>query len=269
MNKRYRPAIVGTGAAIAITTLMDANGLAAFSALPLVLLTGLFWYLQRFSRAEMGLSRGRAGSYGLAVAYPLVVLGLTAIAALAAGAVDTSETDWNKTLINVGLMSTIGIVMVLITEEGFFRGWLWAALRRAGQSEMQVLVWTSLAFSAWHVSAISLDTGFGVPAAEIPVYLVNATLLGLIWGMLRLLSGSIVVASVSHALWNGIDYPLYGFGEKVGALGIQQTHIFGPEVGVLGIVLNLLFAAFLYRLVRRDSEMQYQSTDQARHSNPS
>ena len=269
MNKKYGPAIVGTGAAIAITTLMDANGLAAFSAMPLVLLTGLFWYLQRFSRAEMGLSRGRAGSYGLAVAYPLVVLGLTAIAALAAGAVDTSETDWNKTLINVGLMSTIGIVMVLITEEGFFRGWLWAALRRAGQSEMQVLVWTSLAFTAWHVSVISLDTGFGVPAAEIPVYLVNATLLGLIWGMLRLLSGSVVVASVSHALWNGIDYPLYGFGEKVGALGIQQTHIFGPEVGVLGIVLNLLFAAFLYRLVRRDSEMQYQSTDQARHSNPS
>jgi membrane protease YdiL (CAAX protease family) len=90
-----------------------------------------------------------------------------------------------------------------------------------------------------------------VPAAEIPVYLVNATLLGLIWGMLRLLSGSIVVASVSHAFWNGIDYPLFGFGENVGALGIQQTHIFGPEVGVLGIVLNSLFAAFLYGLVKR------------------
>ena len=230
---------------------MDANGLAAFSALPLMPLTALFWYLQKFSQAEMGLAWGSAGGYGLAVAYPLVVLGLIALIASAAGAVDTSETDWNKTLVNMGLMSTIGIIMGLVTEEGFFRGWLWAALKRAGQSDVRVLVWTSVAFTAWHVSAIALDTGFDVPAAEIPVYLVNATLLGLIWGMLRMLSGSIVVASVSHALWNGIDYPLFGFGEKAGALGIQQTHIFGPEVGLVGIALNLLFAAYLYRLIIR------------------
>jgi membrane protease YdiL (CAAX protease family) len=251
MNKELRPAIIGTSAAIVITTVMDANGLAAFSALPLMPLTVLFWYLQKFSRAEVGLVRGSARGYGLAIVYPLVVLGLTALVAWAAGAVDTSETDWHKTLVNIGLMSSIGIVMGLVTEEGFFRGWLWAALRRAGQSDLQVLAWTSVAFTAWHVSAIALDTGFEVPAAEIPVYLVNATLLGLIWGMLRLLSGSIVVASVSHAFWNGIDYPLFGFGENVGALGIQQTHIFGPEVGVLGIVLNSLFAAFLYGLVKR------------------
>jgi membrane protease YdiL (CAAX protease family) len=251
MNKELRPAIAGTSAAIVITAVMDANGLAAFSALPLMPLTALFWYLQKFSRAEMGLAWGNAQGYALSVAYPLIVLGVTALIAWAAGAVDTSETDWNKTLVNIGLMSTIGIVMGLVTEEGFFRGWLWASLKRAGRSDMQVLAWTSVAFTAWHVSAIALDTGFGVPAAEIPVYLVNATLLGLIWGMLRLLSGSIVVASVSHAVWNGIDYPLFGLGENVGALGIQQTHIFGPEVGVLGIVLNSLFAAFLYGLVKR------------------
>ncbi len=251
MNRKYMLAIAGTGAAIVITTAMDANGLVAFSALSLIPLTALFWYLQKFTRAEMGLAWGSARGYGLAVAYPLVVLGLTALIAWAAGAVDTSETDWNKTLINIGLMSTIGILLGLITEEGFFRGWLWAALKRAGQSDMQVLLWTSVAFTAWHVSAIALDTGFDVPAAEIPVYLVNATLLGLIWGMLRLLSGSIVVASVSHALWNGLDYPLFGFGEKVGALGIEQTHIFGPEVGLVGIVLNLLFAAMLYRMIKR------------------
>ena len=258
--------MAGASAAIVITTLMDANGLAAFSALPLMPLAALFWYLQKFSRAEMGLVRGSARGYGLAAAYPLVVLGLTALIAFAAGAADTSETDWNKTLLNIGVLSTIGIVLVLITEEGFFRGWLWAALKRAGQSDRQVLVWTSLAFTAWHVSAITLDSDFGVPAAEIPVYLVNATLLGLIWGMLRMLSGSIVVASVSHALWNGFDYPLFGFGEKVGALGIQQTHIFGPEVGMLGIILNLLFAAFLYRLTKSlngDSDLKCQST--ARH----
>lgn len=251
MNRKYMPAILGASAAILVTAAMDANGLAAFSALPLIPLTAICWYLQRLSRSEMGLTWGPVRAYGWAVAYPVIVLGITALAALAAGAVDTSDTDWNKTLVNVGLMSTIGIVLGLITEEGFFRGWLWAALKRAGQSDLQVLLWTSLAFTAWHISAITLDAGFGVPATEVPVYLVNATLLGLIWGMLRMLSGSIVVASVSHALWNGLDYPLFGFGEKVGALGIEQTHIFGPEVGLLGIVLNLSFAAVLYRAIKR------------------
>jgi membrane protease YdiL (CAAX protease family) len=219
---------------------MDANGLAAFSALSLMPLAALFWYLQRFSRAEMGLQRGTAGGYGLAVAYPVIVLGLTAAVAFLAGATDISDTDWHKTLLNISLMSSIGIVLGLVTEEGFFRGWLWAALKRAGQSDIQVLLWTS--------------TGFDVPAAEIPIFLVNATLLGLIWGMLRALSGSIVVPSVCHALWNGLDYPLYGFGEKVGALGIEQTHIFGPEVGLLGIVLNLVFAVALYRILRSSRE---------------
>jgi membrane protease YdiL (CAAX protease family) len=254
MNKRYVPAIAGTVIATGITTAMDANGLAAFSALSLMPLAALFWYLQRFSRAEMGLQRGTAGGYGLAVAYPVIVLGLTAAVAFLAGATDISDTDWRKTLLNIGLMSSIGIVLGLVTEEGFFRGWLWAALKRAGQSDIQVLLWTSIAFAAWHVPAIALDTGFDVPAAEIPIFLVNATLLGLIWGMLRALSGSIVVPSVCHALWNGLDYPLYGFGEKVGALGIEQTHIFGPEVGLLGIVLNLVFAVALYRILRSSRE---------------
>ncbi len=96
--------------------------------------------------------------------------------------------------------------------------------------------------------AISLETGFDLPAKEIPIFLINGTLLGAIWGVLRLVSGSIVVPAVSHAVWNAIDYPLFGFGEKVGALGIEQTQIYGPEVGILGIALNLAFLTLLWRI---------------------
>ena len=246
MNKALMPAILGVVVAIAITTAMDATGYSQFSALPLFPLAGLFWLLQKFSRQEVGLVWGNAQSYGVAVAYPIVVLGLIAAIAWARGAVDTSEADWDKVFINMALGSTVGIIMGLITEEGFFRGWLWAALKRAGQTDIQVLVWTTLAFTLWHVSAISLETGFDVPADEIPIYLVNATLIGAVFGMLRMVSGSIVVASVCHSVWNGIDYPLFGFGERVGALGIQQTHLYGPEVGVLGLALNLIFAAMVW-----------------------
>jgi membrane protease YdiL (CAAX protease family) len=114
-----------------------------------------------------------------------------------------------------------------------------------------VLVWTTLAFTLWHVSAISLETGFDVPANEIPVYLVNATLIGAVFGTLQMATGSIVVPSVCHAVWNGIDYPIFGFGEKSGALGIEQTHVYGPEVGLLGLVLNTLFLVALWFWLNR------------------
>lgn len=249
MNKNMLPAVAGTAIAILVTTAMDATGYSMFSALPLFPLAGLFWYLQKFSRAEVGLVWGSPYAYGLAIAYPIVVLGLIGLIAFTAGAVDTSEADWNKTFLNMALMSSTGVIMVTITEEGFFRGWLWAALKRAGKSDTTVLVWTSLAFTAWHVSAISLDTGFDIPANEIPIFLVNATLLGLIWGLLRQISGSVIVPAVCHSIWNSIDYPLYGFGEKVGALGIEQTHIYGPEVGIVGVGINLaVVGALFYKL---------------------
>jgi hypothetical protein len=42
----------------------------------------------------------------------------------------------------------------------------------------------------------------------------------------------------------------FGYGTKVGALGITDTTIYGPEVGFLGLGLNLLFAAVLWRYAR-------------------
>ena len=247
MDHSLRPAIAGTLTAIAITTAMDATGYSVFSALPLIVLTGLFWYLQKFTRKEIGFTWGDWKSHGWALAYPLLVLGLAAAIATIFGAIDTSETDWNKTLFNIGIMSSTGILMVMITEEGFFRGWLWASLKRSGKSDTQVLLWTTFAFMLWHLSAVTLDTGFDLPAKEIPIYLINGTILGLIWGIMRMVSGSILVPAVSHAVWNGIDYPLFGFGEKVGALGIADTHLYGPEVGLLGIVLGLTFLYLIWK----------------------
>ena len=247
MNLTMQAPILGVAVAIAITAALDATGYTLFSALPLFPLAGLFWMLQKFSRKDVGLVMGGLRDYGWALAYPLCVLGAVAAIAWLAGAVNVAETDWNKTFTNVGLMSSTGVIMVLITEEGFFRGWLWASLKRTGRSDTHALVWSTLAFTVWHISPISLDTGFDVPAAEIPVYLINATLLGTIWGILRMVSGSVVVPAVCHAVWNGIDYPHFGFGEKIGALGIGQTHLFGPEVGLIGILLNTAFLLWIWR----------------------
>jgi len=249
MGNRWNPVILGVMLAITITTVMDASGYSMFSALPLMPLFGLFWWWQKFSKAEIGFNRGKWSHYAYAVAYPLVVMMVLAATAALAGAIDTSATDWNKAMLNLFVGGIVTILGVIVTEEGFFRGWLWAGLKKNGLGNSATLIVSSLAFTAWHISAVSLETGFDLPAKEIPIYLANATLIGLNFGLLRLVSGSIIVASVCHGVWNGLAYTLFGFGEKVGALGIQDSWLFGPEVGLFGIVINLVFAIGFWRLV--------------------
>jgi uncharacterized protein len=113
-------------------------------------------------------------------------------------------------------------------------------LGSAGLGRGRTLIWSSIAFALWHVSAVTLPTGFDLPRAQIPLFLINAAVLGAAWGVLRLRAGSILVSSVSHGVWNGIAYALFGYGTKIGALGIARTDIYGPEVGVVGLTLNVL-----------------------------
>jgi membrane protease YdiL (CAAX protease family) len=244
----WRP-LLGMAIALAITTTMDATGLSMFSALPLLPLAGLFWFLGKYTRREMGMIVGDGEGYAWAVLYPVVVPGLLAAAAFAAGAVDLTESNWGKAGRDIALMATTGVLGTLLTEEGFFRGWLWAGLKRAGRTDTWVLVGTSLLFSLWHLSAVVLDTGFAPPSEQIPVFMVNAALLGLNWGLMRRLSGSALTAAVSHSVWNALVYTLFGFGEKAGELGIAQSGLFGPEVGFLGLAGNGLFALVLWRRV--------------------
>ena len=237
--------IIGVALAIAGTTIMDATGFLAFSAFALLPLMFLFWYFDRLSRSEMGFKWGTPADFALALLYPVVVIGLIAIVATFAGAVDLSKTNWQKALLNLLIVTISTALVAIVTEEGFFRGWLWGSLRRRRTSESHVLIYTSIAFSAWHISAVTLDTDYRPVPSQLPVFLINAAVIGIVWGMLRWMSGSIIVASCSHGLWNGIAYVFFGFGTKTGALGIRNTAIFGPEIGVLGLITNAMFA-FLF-----------------------
>lgn len=237
-------AAIGTFLAIASTAALDAVGFG-INILPLVLLFFLFWYLQQLSRIEIGLTWGHWRDYGLALSYPALVLALIGLVAWLSGAVTVNSIDWSKTLIYffaAQLLPTI--VFALVTEEGIFRGWLWASLQRARVTELWVLVLTSAAFAAWHISTAVLL--YHLPLAQVPVYILNAGVIGFVWALMRRRSGSIVVTSISHGVWNSLTYVLFGYGTALGVLGIHNTIVFGPEVGVFGLALNLAFAAVLW-----------------------
>ncbi|HAO88272.1 MAG TPA: hypothetical protein DCR00_05065 [Gammaproteobacteria bacterium] len=232
--------------AICITSTMDANGYGAFSAFILIPLSAVFIWLGKHSRAELGVVVGKKSQYGFSVLIPILGVSLIAGAALLTGHTDTTETDWNRTWFNVSLASSVGILVVLLTEEGFFRELLWSLTMRTGHSEKFALWATTAAFVAWHLSAVFLTEECAPPAVQVPIYLVSATLLGLIWGLMRQLSGSVWPASIYRAIWNGLVYELYGFGERVGDLGISATWLYGPELGLAGLVVNGAVFYYLY-----------------------
>jgi membrane protease YdiL (CAAX protease family) len=178
----------------------------------------------------------------------LLVVGTLVLIALAAGAVDLTHTHWGKSLRNLALTVAITIALAILTEEGFFRGWLWASLGRAGLKPTSVLLLTSIAFALWHVSTAVLDTGFRPSSLQIPVYLLVSLVAGVTLGLLRSISGSIIVSSIGHGFWNGMVYVLFGAGTKLGALGVVNTATFGPESGFLGLAANVVFAAVLWFL---------------------
>ena len=114
--------IIGVICAIAVTTSMDATGLSSFSALALLPLLFLFWWLSHLSRTKVGFKAGHANDYGIAVLFPVAVMGAIALIAWRAGAVDLTKTNWPKTAANLALVTVSTFLVAIVTEEGFFRG---------------------------------------------------------------------------------------------------------------------------------------------------
>ncbi|MCH8201786.1 MAG: CPBP family intramembrane metalloprotease [Proteobacteria bacterium] len=187
MGTSMRYPVVFALMAIAITSTMDATGYTDFSALILAPLMAVFWFLEKFSKDQIGLKLGRPGDYGLAVLYPLVVVGAAVAIAAMAGEVQVADIDWPKAAKNMALIAVSTVIGVMITEEGFFRGALWASFKKGGLSNTQVLLWSSVAFGLWHLSWVTLAGGYELAPAFIPIFILNATLLGAVWGALRML----------------------------------------------------------------------------------
>lgn len=236
--------------AVLSTATMDALGLSMFSAFTLLAMIPLYWLLTHHRWDDWGLRWGTPGDYGLALLYPLFVMGSLALLLLVTGT-DLGDTDWSAAGRGFAVVAGATIIGSLITEEGFFRGTLFAATRNDGLTTRQTVVFTALVFAAWHISWATLSEEGRVDLPILPVYLCNAALLGAAWGLLRALSGSVLVASVSHGVWNGAAYTLFGFGSSSGLLAVSNPLWLDPERGLVAVALNGVYVGWLWRRLPR------------------
>ena len=125
-NRASILAALGLIAAIATNTIANACGLPSVGAFLLFPVIGIFWYLTRYSRKEMGLALGPLHYYGLGLLHPVLVLGLISLAAWLTVAIDIQNPDWSKVALSFAITALVSILVAILTEEGFFRGWLWA-----------------------------------------------------------------------------------------------------------------------------------------------
>lgn len=204
----------------------------------------------RPSRRELGFTLGR-GHYAAATLAPLLVVGGVVWLATLTGVARVADTGVGTLGLQIATMAFLTGVGSVLTEDGFFRGALWAALERGGRSPDAILAWTSGAYVVWYLPFLRFEPGLTTGAEATVVHALNLFLLGLCWGALRLASGSVLVAAWTHGLWNGLAYTLFGFGMARGALGVTDPLRFDPERGWAGVALNAALFLWLWRRWRR------------------
>jgi membrane protease YdiL (CAAX protease family) len=244
--------VFGSVAALVVCPALELITGAEWSyTLPIFVFFFLFWGLTRMSRAEIGFRVGGPGAYIVSLVYAFLALSTVGAAAMLGGEGGLSSAPLGKSMILALQMFAATWIGTIITEDGFFRGWLWGSLSRTRLGVRGILIWTSLVFALWHLPVAVIEENFKLPAEVIPVYIVNVLLLGVAWGIIRLASGSIVTAAFCHGIWNGIVYTFFGYGTTSGALGITNYKVYDPERGLLGLAVNAIAVVLLWAWASR------------------
>jgi len=241
--------VIAALAASPIAVRLTSNeGLYSLILAPLVL---ILWAASDVRLRAMGLRLGTAHAYGLAFAWPAATMILVALIAWAIGGIRATTIPFGHAARGILVLFAFTLVVGLLTEEGFFRGWLWGAMEEHSHALGTRILGTSVAFGLWHIGAALVMPSVHMPAARLSVYVANVFLLGVVFALLRAGSGSIIVASVAHAAWNAFQYVFYGIGTTTGVLTAAASGWLDPERGALGLAFNAAAALLLWRWARR------------------
>ena len=211
----------------------------------LLFLTVALWlFVARLGKEKMGLVLGVVREYAIAIAYPVsIIIGVVAVMFVAGE--QMNPISFGQVYSFVG-MFIIFIVLNVLTTGIFFRGWLFGLMMEKKIGAKEIVIFTSFAYCIWHIPLFFIDPDYMVSANLMPIFLAGVLLDGVVWGLLRLKSGSIGPGAVGHALWDAVTFGIFGFGIHPMLISIPQVEVFGLQRGIVSVVLRLLFAALLW-----------------------
>lgn len=225
----------------------------------LVGVLALTWLFRHFLDRESFVSLGfrRQGPWlvdiGLGLALGLVLMALIFIAEISGGWLQvTGLVSWPTAAVTV-LVYLVIFIIVGITEELSFRGYVLVNLRE-GFGVLIAVVVSSLVFCLAH----ALNPHFG------PIALLNIALVGVFFCYAYLVTGNLWLPIAYHFSWNFFQGPIFSFPVSgMGGEGLFVTALtggpewitgghFGPEAGLLGTAAILLsfLAVWLWARVR-------------------
>ncbi|WP_423058619.1 lysostaphin resistance A-like protein [Brevibacterium linens] len=114
------------------------------------------------------------------------------------------------------LVSSAGNVVVTIGEEFGWRGWLLTSLRPLGTWPALLII--GVVWGLWHAPLILLGYNFGRPdISGLALMVGGCVMVGILFGWLRLRTGSVWPAAFAHAALNGCGAMLLGLVIDAGA----------------------------------------------------
>jgi membrane protease YdiL (CAAX protease family) len=207
-------------------------------------------WITREGFADSGLRPNlRAGwrYYVFAVLYPVFVVPTTLILAFAAGAGLPDFTSLGAGSVLQMIVVAIVSTPVVWGEEFGWRGYL--QLRLLPERPLLAAVATGLVWAVWHYPMILLGYLFSGNPIALVLYPINMVLTSIIYGWLRLRSGSVWAASLAHATGNTVINPI---------LETLQPNIAWPLLWG-GYRLSALAVLCAWLLLRARSAQQAQS----------
>jgi membrane protease YdiL (CAAX protease family) len=198
--------------------------------------------------AVLGLHRAGFRAWGLALLLPGIVLGfgysviwLTGIASLHLAAGELIMLPLNL------LLSLLLDVPLAFGEELGWRGYLLPQLSTIGRR--RVLLLSGLLQGIWHLPILLLTPYYhsaGNPLIVVPLFLATLTLTGVIYGELRLMSGSVWPAALAHGAGNTFWSTLSGLTITTSPLVLEYL---AGESGILPLLGLVVVAGWvLYRI---------------------
>ena len=207
---------------------------------------------RRAAWAEVGFGRPSWRALLVALAGPVVIVGVSFAVAAAVGVVRfAGPGDGIGRHLALQAVSLVAFGVVFLGEEVGWRGFLLARLC-AVMSPRRAVLAAGACQAAFHLPLLTLTTTYQSAGSRwivVPMVMVTLTLAGAWYGWLRLWSGSIWPVSLSHSAFNHLMEGAAGAAVAASPVAMAYTT---TETGVATMLVVLATAVYL--LVRRAAD---------------